>query len=286
MKARHPQGDNTPTVNVSPFERIASTGVGGYLLYDSIVNNDKWRWVKAVGGALLLFRGVTGYCPVYGAMGKSQLPVPYKTINIRTKLTVNKGRNEVYAFWRKLENLPLFMKHLESVEKIDEKYSNWKAKFPGQVSLEWKAEIVKEREGEFLGWSSTEDATIRNAGKVEFKDALGGKGTEINVVIAYHPPLGVVGSGIAKLFNKKLEKMIRTDIQNFKSYIETGVNEKTESGITNPNVTKTSKDLKKEQKASASEEPATTSHDLLRSAAQGIAEGLEKNTGEKVFGQL
>jgi uncharacterized membrane protein len=286
MKARHPQGDNTPTVNVSPFERVASTGIGGYLLYDAIANKGKWGWVKAVGGALLLYRGVSGYCPAYGAMGRSQLPVPYKTINIRTKLTVNKPRSEVYTFWRKLENLPLFMKHLESVEKIDEKYSNWKAKFPGQpMSIEWKAEIVKEREGEFIGWSSTEDATIKNAGKVEFKEALGGRGTEINVVIAYHPPMGIVGSGIAKLFNKKVEKMIRKDIQNFKSYIETGVNEKTGSGITNPNVTKTAKDLKKEKKAVTSE-PTTTSHDLIKGAAQGLAEGLENNPGERVFGQL
>lgn len=283
MKSRHPQGDNTPTVNVSPIERIASAGAGGYLLYDAIANRGKWGWIKAVAGAYLLYRGTSGDCLAYRALGKSQLPVPYKTINIRTKLTVNKPRSEVYAFWRKLENLPLFMKHLESVEKIDEKYSRWKAKFPGQlVPLEWKAEIVKEREGNFIGWSSTTDATIKNAGKVEFKDALGGRGTEINVVIAYHPPLGIVGSGIAKLFNKKLSKMVRKDIQNFKSYIETGVNEKRESGITNPNVTKKSKDIKK-----GVDTPTNTSKDdLIKSAAQGLAEGLERNPGDKVFGQL
>jgi hypothetical protein len=28
MEARHPQGDNLPTVNVSPIERIASAAAG------------------------------------------------------------------------------------------------------------------------------------------------------------------------------------------------------------------------------------------------------------------
>jgi uncharacterized membrane protein len=267
MKARHPQGDNLPEVNVSPLERIASVAAGGYLLYSAIANRGKFGWVKALGGAAILYRGTSGYCPVYAAIGKSQLPVPYKTVNIRTKLTVNRQRDEVYRFWRNLENLPLFMKHLESVEKIDEKYSQWKAKFPGQPgAIQWKAEIVKEKEGSFIGWSSTEDATIKNAGKVQFKDALGGRGTEIEVVISYHPPLGIIGSGIAKLFNKKVEKMVLKDIQNFKSYIETGVNEKKEE---------------KNKKSNAN----TTVSKLVSSAVEGIVDGLDK-TKEPAIGQF
>ncbi|WP_432326764.1 SRPBCC family protein [Mucilaginibacter sp. P25] len=43
---------------------------------------------------------------------------------------MNKPRQKVYEFWRKLDNLPLFMKHLESVEVIDSKYSHWVLKLP------------------------------------------------------------------------------------------------------------------------------------------------------------
>lgn len=232
METRHPQGDNYLSINVDNKERIASAIAGGYFLYNTIAQKGNLRIPNAIAAGFLLFRAATGYCPAYAAMGKSRLPNPSKTINIRTKLVVNKPRIEVFNFWRKLENLPLFMTHLESVEKTDDKYSNWKAKFPGSpVALEWKAEIVKERYGEFIGWSSTTDASIKNAGKVEFKDALNKKGTEVDVVISYHPPLGVVGSGISKLFNKKLEKLIQQDIKNFKTYIETGVNEKSEATV-------------------------------------------------------
>ncbi|HEX8334060.1 MAG TPA: SRPBCC family protein [Segetibacter sp.] len=224
MKARHPQGDNFIAVNVGNKERILSAAAGGFLLFNALVKRNKSSAPKAIAGGYLLFRSISGHCVLYSKAGKSRLPNPSKTINIRTKLVVNKPRNEVYAFWRKLENLPLFMTHLDSVEKIDEKYSYWRAKFP--IQLEWKAEIVKEREGSFIGWSSTQDATIRNAGKVEFIDHLGGRGTEIDVLIAYHPPLGAIGSGLSKLFNKKFEKMVKQDIRNFKTYIETGVIEK------------------------------------------------------------
>jgi uncharacterized membrane protein len=224
MKARHPQGDNDATINVGNKERILSAALGGFLLFNALSKKDKTSLPKAIGGGYLLFRSISGFCPVYEATGKSRLPNPSKTINIRTTVVVNKPRNEVYAFWRRLENLPLFMTHLESVEKIDERYSHWKAKFP--IKLEWKAEIVKEVEGSFLGWSSTEEATIKNAGRVVFADALGGHGTEVEVVIAYRPPLGAIGSGVSKLFNKKFEKMVQEDIRNFKTYIETGIIEK------------------------------------------------------------
>jgi uncharacterized membrane protein len=82
-----------------------------------MAHRGKWGLAKALAGGFLLYRGTSGYCPGYAAMGKSQLPVPYKTINIRTKQVVNVPRSEAYAFWRKLENLPLFMKHLVSVER-------------------------------------------------------------------------------------------------------------------------------------------------------------------------
>ncbi len=268
MISRHPQGDNLPEVNVSPIERIASAAGGAFLIFDAVANKGKLGWVKALGGAFLLYRGTAGYCPVYGAIGKSQLPVPYKTINIRTQLTVNKPRNEVYQFWHQLENLPLFMKHLVSVEKKDETYSIWKAKFPGApVELAWEAEIVKDVPGSFIGWSSTEEATIKNAGKVTFKDALGGRGTEIDVVISYHPPLGIVGSGISKLFNKKLEKMITKDIRNFKSYIETGVNKKAEK-----------QRLKEEKtKSPATKKTQEIVSNIVASAAAGVLDAVNKD---------
>ncbi|GAA4730859.1 SRPBCC family protein [Flavisolibacter ginsenosidimutans] len=212
-------------VNVGQTERMVSVGLGAFLLSSGLGNLTshpiKGLLRTLVGGALL-YRGVSGHCPVYASMGKTKGVSHTQAINIRTGLIVNKPKDEVYAFWRKLENLPLFMKHLASVTEIDQKHSHWEADVPGGVGrIKWNAEIVKEEDGQMIGWQSIPNSTINNAGKVTFKEALGGQGTELEVVISYHPPAGELGAGIAKSLNPVLEKMIRQDIMNFKDYIET-----------------------------------------------------------------
>ena len=77
-----------------------------------------------------------------------------------------------------------------------------------------------------IGWQSLPNSTINKAGKVIFHDALNGQGTELEVVIIYHPPAGELGSGIAKLLNPVFEKIIRQDVLNFKEYIENKYNPK------------------------------------------------------------
>ena len=209
------------TVNVSALERVASLAAGTLFIYNS-VKQGSLGILSALAGGYLIFRGGTGHCAVYSLIGKRELPDPVKNINIRARLHVKRPRHEVYAFWRRLENMPRFMKHLESVRSLDGKYSVWKATGPAGIgTIEWKAEIVKDEPGEFLGWSSVPDADIHNAGKVEFHDGPGNT-TELNIVISYRPPLREIGEGIAKLFNPLFEKMVREDVNNFKVYIETG----------------------------------------------------------------
>lgn len=228
----HADNEFTPTegssgiINVGQNERILSAAAGALLLssgLSGLFKNPIGGLVKTALGGLLLYRGTSGHCPVYASIGKTNGVGHTDNINIRTSLIVNKPRAEVYAFWRKLENLPLFMKHLASVTEIDAKHSHWEASpLPGALGkIKWNAEIVKEEEGRMIGWQSIPNATINNAGKVTFNDALNGQGTELEVVISYHPPAGELGAGIAKLLNPTFEKMIRQDVLSFKEYIET-----------------------------------------------------------------
>jgi uncharacterized membrane protein len=211
------------SVNVGKLERIASILAGSALLVKGLQNEEKKSGIAmAIAGGLLFFRGATGHSTIYPIAGKKKLPDTVKNINIMTKLTVNSPRQEVYDFWRKLSNLPLFMEHLDKVEVIDSKRSRWSAKVPGHLGkIEWDAEIVKEIDGELLGWNSLPHASINNAGKVEFRDA-DENGTEITVLITYRAPFGDVGEGIASMLNPVFKKMITKDVKNFKRYIEAG----------------------------------------------------------------
>jgi uncharacterized membrane protein len=231
-----PTEGGTNMINVGWNERLISATLGAFMLSSGINNlfrHPIGALVKTTLGGFLLYRGASGNCPFYSSIGKTKGVSQTTAINIRTSLIVNKPKDEVYAFWRKLENLPLFMKHLASVTEIDSKHSHWEAVIPGNIGkIKWNAEIVKEEPGYMIGWQSIPNSTINNAGKVVFHDALGGQGTELEVVIIYHAPAGELGAGIARLINPVFEKVIRQDVMNFKEYIETKHNPKSSTAST------------------------------------------------------
>jgi uncharacterized membrane protein len=130
----------------------------------------------------------------------------------------------LYSFWRKLENLPSIMSHLESVTVIDDRRSHWAARAPkiagGQV--EWDAEIVDERPNERIAWRSLPGSGVANRGFVEFKKAPGDRGTYLHVDMEYSPPAGKLGSVVARLFGENPEATIREDLRRFKRSMEIG----------------------------------------------------------------
>lgn len=205
--------------NVGTIERMLSIALGSYLLYSA--TKGKYKAIKAIGGTALLFRGATANCPTYDLLNISTASSP-APVDIKSVLTVNKSKDEVYQFWRKLDNLPSFMKHLESVTVIDEKLSEWKARIPGGLgTISWKSEITRDIPGEAIEWKSIENSTIENSGSVTFKDA-GKYGTEVRIEILYQAPAGYIGKGIGELLSPLTESMIREDIKNFRRMIETG----------------------------------------------------------------
>src|SRR4051794_21844436 len=95
------------SINVGVAERLASIIAGSALLLKGLQNEEKKSGIAvALAGTYLMFRGATGHCVGYSLAGKRKLPDTVKNINIMTKLTVNRPRQEVYDFWRKLSNLP------------------------------------------------------------------------------------------------------------------------------------------------------------------------------------
>lgn len=219
-----PPATGSTNINVGPAERILSTFVGAATAVYGMRHLGSLGGLSlALTGSLLLYRGLTGYCMVNNAMGRNSNVVTRKTraMEIGGTFTVNKPRAEVYAFWRKLENLPLFMKHLEEVKEEDSVNSVWTARVPGGFgTVSWKAVITEDRPLEFLTWTTQPGSTIDNAGEVSFSDASAG-GTEIKVCITYRLPAGDVGAIAGRLFNPAIEKMMRGDLRRFKNILDT-----------------------------------------------------------------
>jgi uncharacterized membrane protein len=143
-------------------------------------------------------------------------------IRARRSVTIRKPVEEVYGFWRNLENLPQFMKHLESVRVLDDRRSLWRASAPAGKSVEWEAETLEDRENELISWRSSGDSDVYNEGVVQFARAPGGRGTEVRVQIAYDPPFGKLGSRVAMLFREEPGQQVQDDLRRFKQIMETG----------------------------------------------------------------
>ena len=213
--------------NIGKTERIISGLAGALLMIHGLRSGKKISEIPL--GSYLLFRGATGYCPIRKSISQAMnghhlngaASATPQTTKIDTRVIIDKPKEEVYAFWRKLENLPLFMKHLESVTEQDNKHSLWSAKIPGGFgTLDWESEIVSEEANDHIEWRSLPDSEIKNSGYVEFNDADMGK-TEVHAVISYEAPGGIIGEKVGKLLNPIFESLVRSDIRNFKKYLET-----------------------------------------------------------------
>lgn len=136
-------------------------------------------------------------------------------------VTIGKPRDEVWAFFRDFENVPRFMKGVVAVAPDGER-TRWTVRGPhdGEVDLETK--IVDERAGEYLLWRTTEDSPIAMEGRVFFRDAPPGRGTEVTGLVTYHPPGGHLGHAAAKAMGRDARAQVRRELKRLKMLLETG----------------------------------------------------------------
>jgi len=217
-------------VNVGEDERTVSVAAGAILALLGLSRRSlPGLLVAGVGGALV-YRGVTGRCHTYSALGINTAAAPEpaeiadRGIHVEEAFLINRTPEELYQYWRNFENLPRIMTHLERVQVTDGQRSHWVAKAPAIAggSVEWDAEITRDEPNVAIAWRSLAGADVDNTGEVRFARALGDRGTEVHVSMAYIPPAGRLGSWAAKLFGKDANQQIREDLRTFKRVMEVG----------------------------------------------------------------
>jgi uncharacterized membrane protein len=206
-------------VNLDRTERRFST-ISGALLFLGGLHRRSLPMI--LGGGALLYRGVSGYCPVYRSFERlSGMPLT-DGLQFEASIAVHKPVEQVYALWRHLENLPRFMSHLESVTPTYDNRSHWVAHMPAPLRLEWDAEISDDQQNKKISWCSLPQSSVHHAGSVFFH-ALPERGsTEIKIIFGYRPPAGSAGTAAAKLLNVLTQNQIKADLRAFKAVAETG----------------------------------------------------------------
>ena len=199
--------------------------------YDSPINSMNTRkWAALISGAAVALYGASrkswagaalagagGYL-IYSGVRNGRTPQQFE---IKRSITINKPAEELYQFWRNLENLPSFMEHLESVTQSDGA-SHWVVRGPFNRKIEWDARISQEHPNELIRWHSLSGSPVDHRGSVHFAKATGDRGTIVTVALEYGTPAGKAGNVVSSLFGKHPEQIIREELRHFKQLMEAG----------------------------------------------------------------
>src|SRR5689334_1238707 len=178
--------------NVAPAERWLSALVGGALAGYGIARRG-WSGTALVAlGSELLYRGISGHSFIYQMLGRNTAEQQFSLSNIlllsrgpqacaQRSLTINRSPEELYTFWRKLENAPRFIPNVISVTQTGTQTSHWVASGPRNHTYEWDAELITDEPWRCIAWRTIGKPLVASAGSVHFTLAPGGRGTVVTL---------------------------------------------------------------------------------------------------------
>jgi uncharacterized membrane protein len=229
LRGRHGVGQRHD-LNVGRRERWLSAGAGTALVLFGLRRRGLERAVLELAGMVLAYRGISGHCPLYRAVGadtsgRDRPDMASLTreqgIKLERSVTVARPAAELYRFWRAFENLPRVIPSLRSVTPAGAERSRWVTRTAGRT-IEWEAEVVADREGELIAWRSIGGGDLDHGGSVAFKSLPGDRGTTVKVTMNYRPPAGKPGALIGRLLGASPDVEFREGLRRFKQLMEAG----------------------------------------------------------------
>ena len=196
----------------------------------------KLGWVYLLGGSGLAVLGLTrrsvtgfalaatgGYLAFEGIQDlRRGGKVRSMPLHFEKTVTINRPVEEVYSFFRRLEDYPKFMTHLKSVEPLWTDRYRWNARGPFGFTMSWEGQIIDDLKNEAIVWSSVPNSGMQHTGQVRFRKAPGDRGTEVAIRLDYEPILGKAGTVLRSLFGFGPEQRLLEDMRRAKQLLEAG----------------------------------------------------------------
>jgi uncharacterized membrane protein len=206
--------------------RWASIATAAAMIAYGITRRSKSGFFLAAAAAPLVYRGIAGDWPDLGfgrRDGDTRKALSGTNgIHVREAIRLETPVDEVFAFWRRFENLPLFMTHLERVIDLGGRRSHWVARGPAGSRVEWDAEIINEQQNKLIAWRSLPGSDVVMAGSVHFDPVRAGTESQVTIHLQYSPPAGRAGAAVATLLGSDPSQSIREDLRHFKQLVEAG----------------------------------------------------------------
>lgn len=232
-------------MNISQTEKMVSLAAGAYLGLRGLSRGGVTGLLATGMGAGLLYRGLTGHCQLYQALGISSARHPNATVipagqgvHVHKSIVVKCPSSQLYEFWNDVENLPLVMTHIAEVTSTGAEKSHWVAEAPMGLTIEWDAEVFNRVPGEMIAWRSLPGSQLQTAGTIRFETLLSdgsqfsqsttgqsiiGERTEVTLSVKYNPPGGKLTDLLASLFGRDLHSEIERDLETFKQKMEASI---------------------------------------------------------------
>ena len=196
----------------SPTSRAAAGALGAGMLTYGYFRGGLSGFLYGLVGGGLLARATTNR-EIASLMKGEMLPVE-KTLRIAAPV------EEVFAYWRNLENFPQWMSHVREVRYIGGDRYHWAVDGPAGVPVEWDSELLNVVDNREMTWRSVEGAAVSHTGRVRFE--RDGDGTRVHVQLRYAPLGGLIGHAVAKAFGVDPMSEMDDDLQRLRSLVETG----------------------------------------------------------------
>ena len=214
-------------MSLSDAESWLALGAGAALLLVGAWRRSASGALLAASSAPLLYRGVAGHWPRLGngfaTSGHTKTALEGRRgVHVRESIRLEVPLAEVYHFWRRFENLPRFMTHLDHVSDRGSGKSHWVAAGPAGLAVEWEAEIINEVQNQVIAWQSLPGSDIVTAGRYASTLGAPAGAPKSAVHLQYAPPAGKAGALFASLFGREPSQTIREDLRRFKQLFEAG----------------------------------------------------------------
>jgi uncharacterized membrane protein len=213
-------------MNVGPGERSFSAILGAGLVGVGLTHFGWRRWFFFLLGGALLKRGITGHCEIYQRLQidtrhstKSPGVESGKGTKIEHSVDIHCPAQELYLFWRKLDQLPRVFRHVEAVKAMDGIRSHWTVKGPLGQQFEWAAKIINDQENRLIAWETLPGATVPNAGSVWFEE-MNNRTTRVRVALEFESPAKAIGLTIVELLGDSPQRELEDDLAAFKDFAE------------------------------------------------------------------
>jgi uncharacterized membrane protein len=201
----------------SPTTRLLVGTAGGALTFWGLLRRDWLGGIAGLFGLGLFVRSATNL-PTHRLLG---VGAGRRAVDIQKTININAAIGEVFGFFSRYDNFPLFMRNVRRVDDHQNGFSHWVVAGPAGLTFEWDAELTEFEPHKSIAWQSVKGASVESEGRLRFDENPDGS-TRVDVRMSYNPPAGAFGHAVARLFGSDPRSEMNEDLARVKTMLETG----------------------------------------------------------------